>query len=115
MMPAFLVMGTLIGTRFSGMSPAQLRGSLLAGLAATVIGAGVAALTALPVAAALSMPAAHVLTGFAPGGLETMIALAAALGANPGFIAACHIIRLLILSVLIPVALHRVGRPAGAA
>ncbi len=44
-----------------------------------------------------------------------MIALAAALGANPGFIAACHIIRLLILSVLIPVALHRVGRPAGAA
>lgn len=110
MMPAFLVMGTLIGTRFSGMLPAQLRDALLAGLLTTAIGVAVTALAALPVALALGMPAAHVLTGFAPGGLETMIALAAAMGANPGFIAACHISRLLILSLLIPLSLQRSRR-----
>ena len=110
MLPAFLVMGTLIGTRFSGMAPGQVRAALLAGLAVTLLGAGIAALAALPVAMALGMPQAHVLAGFAPGGLETMIALAAAMGASPGFVAACHIIRLLILSFLIPLALHRAGR-----
>ena len=110
MLPAFMVMGTMIGTRFSGMRLAQLRNALLAGLAITVIGVAVSALAALPVALVLKMPAAHVLTGFAPGGLETMVALAAALGANPGFIAACHILRLLILSVLIPLAVQRARR-----
>jgi len=115
MTPAFLVMGTMIGTRFSGMAPGQVRAALLAGLAVTLTGAGIAALAAVPVALALGIPQAHVLAGFAPGGLETMIALAAVLGASPGFVAACHIIRLLILSVLIPIALHRAERQARAA
>lgn len=115
MLPAFLVMGTLIGTRFSGMKPAQVRAALVAGLAVTLAAAGIAALAALPVALALAIPQPHVLAGFAPGGLETMLALGAAMGASPGFIAACHIIRLLILSVLIPFALHRAGRRAEAA
>ncbi|MDX2483381.1 MAG: AbrB family transcriptional regulator [Pseudodonghicola sp.] len=109
MMPAFLVMGTMIGTRFSNMQLAQVRAALLAGLAVTLAGAGIAALAAVPVALALGIPQSHVLAGFAPGGLETMIALSAALGASPGFVAACHIIRLLILSFLIPLALHRAG------
>jgi membrane AbrB-like protein len=110
LMPAFLAMGTLIGTRFSGMRLGDLRQAGLAGLAITVISVGVAALAALPVALALGMPAAHVLTGFAPGGLETMVALGAAMGANPGFIAAFHILRLVILSVLIPLSLRRTGQ-----
>lgn len=100
--PAFLVMGCLIGTRFSGMSMAQFRSSLLAGLAVTAVAGLLAGLAALPVAAALGMPVAHVLVAFAPGGLETMVALGAAMGASPGFVAAAHIVRLLILTVLVP-------------
>lgn len=105
MVPAFLVLGTLIGTRFSGMSPAQFLGSLLAGVAVTAVAALIAGLIALPVSVLLAFPLSHVLAAFAPGGLETMIALGAALGASPGFLAASHILRLLILTVLIPVAL----------
>jgi len=48
------------------------------------------------------MPVAHVVVAFAPGGLETMVAMGVMLGANPGFIVACHIARLLVLSVLVP-------------
>lgn len=106
-LPAFLGLGTLIGTRFSGMSMAQFRAALLAGLTITAISVGMAALAAVPVAYWLGMPLAHVLTAFSPGALETMVALGATMGASPGFIAACHIMRLLMLSVLIPLSLGR--------
>lgn len=104
--PAFLMLGSLIGTRFSGMSPRIFAASLLAGLSTTLIAVIMASAAAIPVAIALGMPAAHVLAAFAPGGLETMIALGATMGASPGFIAACHIARLLILSVVVPLAVR---------
>jgi hypothetical protein len=107
MAAAFLGLGVLIGARFSGMSPALVRSGLLAGLTTTGIAVGMTALAALPVAYALNMPVAHVLAAFSPGGLETMIALGAAMGASPGFVAASHVIRLLILSLLLPVFLRK--------
>jgi len=107
MAAAFVGLGTLIGARFSGMSPALVRSGLLAGLTITTIVVVMAALAALPVALALNMPVAHVLAAFSPGGLETMIALGAAMGASPGFVAASHVVRLLILSLLLPVFLRR--------
>ena len=107
MVAAFVVLGSLIGSRFSGMTPAQFRSGLLAGLATTCIAVCMAALAALPVAASLDMPVAHVLTAFGPGGLETMVALGAAMGASPGFVTACHVMRLLILSVLITVSIRQ--------
>lgn len=109
--PAFVVLGTLIGTRFSGMSAAQFRASLLAGLAVTAIAAGMALLAALPVALALGFPPAHVLAAFSPGGLETMVALGAVMGASPGFVAACHVVRLGVLTLLIPLSLGTGTRP----
>ncbi len=56
------------------------------------------------------MPTAHVLTAFAPGGLETMIAMGAAMGASPGFIAASHMARLMLLLALVPLFLGPPGR-----
>jgi membrane AbrB-like protein len=106
-LPGFAVIGTLIGTRFSGVSLSLLKSSLLAGLATTAIAVLFAVLAALPVAAFLDMPLPHVLVAFAPGGLETMIAMGAVLGANPGFVAACHVARLLMLIVLVPMMLPK--------
>lgn len=105
--PAFVLLGTLIGARFSGISLAQLRASALAGIAVTVIAGTMCALAALPIAATLGVPLPQVLAAFAPGGLETMVALGAALGADPSFTAASHIMRLVILTVLIPLAVPR--------
>ena len=102
-LPAYLVLGAMIGTRFSGLTLAQVRSGLGAGLTITVIAIAFAAAGAVPVALALGMPLAHVLVAFAPGGLETMIAMGVVLGVVPGFVAACHIARLLVLSVLLPV------------
>jgi membrane AbrB-like protein len=106
-LPCFLIMGTLIGTRFSGITLAQLRSALLAGLCTTLVSVSFAAIAAIPIAAILYIPSAHVIVAFAPGGLETMIAMGSFLGASPGFVAACHVGRLLLLTFLVPLMLGR--------
>ncbi len=53
------------------------------------------------------MPLAHILVAFAPGGFETMIAMGSVLGISPGFVAACHMMRLFILSAVLPLMLAR--------
>jgi membrane AbrB-like protein len=110
-LPCFAMIGTLIGTRFSGLSFLMLRQALWAGLITTFVAVIIAALGAFPVAWFIGMPVAHVLVAFAPGGLETMVAMGVMLDANPGFVAACHVGRLLFLSVLIPSLLAR-GAPS---
>lgn len=109
-LPAYLVLGSLIGTRFAGMTFADLRGGLAAGLLVTFVAIIFASAAALPVAWALGLPVAHVLVAFSPGGLETMIAMGAMLGVVPGFVAACHIARLVVLTFLLPVMLGRENR-----
>lgn len=104
---AFVTVGSMIGARFSGVTLDQLREAFLAGAVTTLVAAGLAAAAAIPAAWAIAMPTAHVMIGFAPGGLETMIAMSAVLGASPGFVAACHVGRLLILSFVIPLFLSR--------
>ncbi|WP_037968336.1 AbrB family transcriptional regulator [Sulfitobacter guttiformis] len=101
-MPSYLVLGALIGTRFAGVTAAELLRNLGAGLAITGVAVVFSGAAALGVAWALEMPQAHVLLAFAPGGLETMIAMGMVMGVLPGFVAACHITRLMVLSVLLP-------------
>lgn len=103
--PSFVVLGTLIGTRFSNVSPKDLREAAVAGLAVTAVGTVLSVAAAVPVALWLGMPITHVIVAFAPGGLETMVAMGAVLGANPGFVVACHVGRLLLLTVLVPLVL----------
>ena len=47
------------------------------------------------------------LVAFAPGGLETMVAMGAVIGADAGFVAAAHIARLFMLTGLVPLFLGR--------
>lgn len=109
-LPAYVVLGALIGTRFSAMSWDVLKTGLGAGLANTALAVGLGAFLALPVAAFLEMPVGHVLIGFAPGGLETMIAMGVVLGAAPGFVAACHMLRLIVLSIAVPILIARLNK-----
>ncbi len=108
--PAFLVLGTLIGSRFTTITPRQLGESLMAGLGSTLIALICAGLAALVIAPLIDVPLIHVLVAFAPGGLETMIATGAVLGASPGFVAACHVLRLFILTILVPLMLGKAAQ-----
>lgn len=104
--PAFTLMGTLIGTRFGGATWALLRGVLGASLVMTGIALIVSGAAALLVSVFIEVPPAHLLIAFAPGGLETMAAMGIMLDANPAFIAAHHVSRILFLTLAIPLLLR---------
>lgn len=98
----FIALGAIIGTRFTGFGWRVFAGTFLAGVCATLIICAITVATAIPVAILLGLQFSSVLVAFAPGGMETMIALSAVLEASPGFITASHMVRLMILTVMIP-------------
>ena len=79
---AFIVMGSLIGTRFRGMGLAGLFDAIAAGVVATLVACLVAALGAVLAARVVDIPPAALLLAFAPGGVEVMAALAVEDGAG---------------------------------
>lgn len=109
---AFLVLGGLIGTRFRGIDAATFRASLGAGLAVTLLGATVAAVAALAGALLLGFGMSFLLVAYAPGGVETMAAMAVDLALDPAAVALHHVWRLVLIATLMPLAL-RPQRPAG--
>lgn len=98
----FVMVGVLIGSRFSGITMRELVAALVAGLGGTAIAAGIATGVTLAVMPFVDMPFGQIWLGLAPGGLESMGALGIALGFDTAFIAAHHVMRLLYLTFAIP-------------
>ncbi|MCY6382550.1 AbrB family transcriptional regulator [Hoeflea prorocentri] len=105
--PAFAIMGSLIGTRFSGVALSTLRRALGAGLVVTAIAFVVTIACAALLVQFIDLPFPQILIAFAPGGVESMAAVAVILGADPTFVAAHHVWRLVILTFLAPAVLGR--------
>ncbi|WP_136659885.1 AbrB family transcriptional regulator [Nitratireductor sp. XY-223] len=105
--PAFAIMGSLIGTRFSGVALKTLAKAFGAGLAITLIAFVVTIVFAVLLVQFVDLPLPQVLIAFAPGGVEAMAAMAVILGADPSFVAAHHVWRLVILTFLAPMVLGR--------
>lgn len=109
----FLVlMGALIGTRFAGTSGRALLHSMGAGVAVVVLTTGLALLFALPASWLSGLPLLDILVGFAPGGLETMVIVGTAIGADPTFVATAHVLRLLVLALILTGYTTRMARRA---
>ena len=53
------------------------------------------------------IPLSHIFIAFAPGGLETMIAMGGLVSAEPTYIASHHVSRLFFLAFLIPILLKK--------
>ncbi|MBL1419572.1 MAG: AbrB family transcriptional regulator [Alphaproteobacteria bacterium] len=108
--PAFIIMGCLIGTRFNGASWGLIKNILLPSATYFVFAFSLAAAAAGIVYMLTDLPFAQVLIAFSPGGVEAMIAMALLLNADPTFVAAHHIIRLFILAALLPWMLARLNK-----
>ena len=104
---AFLCMGTLIGTRFRGFDPRGVWAAMGAGLVTTIVACAVASVGAVIASWLIGLPAAALLLAFAPGGVEVMAAIAVETGLEPALVAAHHVFRLLVLTVLVPVMIAR--------
>ncbi|MFN7101215.1 MAG: AbrB family transcriptional regulator [Pseudorhizobium sp.] len=107
MIPTYALLGAMIGSRFSGASLKAMRTAFVAGAVVTIVVVALAAAIAALVSWLTSVPVDAALIAFAPGGLETMAAMAVMLNAQPTYVGAHHILRLLILSALMPYVLRR--------
>ncbi|MCR9068730.1 MAG: AbrB family transcriptional regulator [Rhodobacteraceae bacterium] len=105
---AFVCMGALIGTRFRGLDRRGLGAAFLAGVVTTLIACAVAAAGAWLAGGLVGLPPAALLLAFAPGGVEVMAAIAIETGLEPAFVAAHHVFRLVVLTVLVPILIARV-------
>lgn len=104
-----VVVGTIAGSRFIGVTWIELRlTALWAAVWAfvlVVLAIGAAALSA----AALGQPLVQMLLALAPGGMTEMIVITYALGIDAFFVILCQIVRTLLVSVCTPIAAHWCG------
>lgn len=98
----FVLTGAMFGARFVGITRQEFMAAAKGGLIATAMTVGIVTLMTLAVAQLVDMPFGQIWLGLSPGALEGMGALGIALGYDTAFIAAHHVIRLLMLSFAIP-------------
>ena len=99
----FILVGGLIGSRFNGITADEFRSAALGGILGTLLTVAIVTLVALAVTPLVDMPFGQIWLGLSPGALEGMGVLGIALGFDTAFIAAHHVSRLLLLTLLIPV------------
>lgn len=105
--PTYIVLGGMIGTRFSRASLRDMRKAFLAGGVVTVAVVLLASIVAVTISQLTGVPLNAVMIAFAPGGLETMAAMAVMMHADAAYVGSHHVLRLLFLSVLMPFVMRR--------
>ncbi|MEJ0012007.1 MAG: AbrB family transcriptional regulator [Bauldia sp.] len=104
---AYITLGAMIGGRFVGTDLAFLRRIAAASIGAFLVATAIAALCAFAVAAVVDVPLVQILVAFAPGGLDTMTALALALHMDSAFVAAHQLARFVGIAVVAPFVARR--------
>ena len=100
--PVYVVLGCVIGTRFSGLSFFAMRRAFVAGAVTTLLVTLLAGLASWLVSWLTCVPLNAVLIAFSPGGLETMAAMAVMMHVDATYVGSHHVLRLLFLSVFMP-------------
>jgi uncharacterized protein len=100
---AMIGLGAINGSRFANTSFRTLLNYLLASLGS--LGVAVAVLAGFVAIAALATPVriSDLVVSYAPGAVDAMMILALALQADPVFVGACHLARILVVSLALPV------------
>ncbi len=98
----FVLVGAFIGTRFADIDGASLRQLFMVSMGAFLIGLAICAVGAAIVAFVLDVAFGKVMVAFAPGGLEAMVALSAALALDPLYASAHHLARFLAIPLTLP-------------
>ncbi len=108
--PTYIILGSLIGTRFSRASLRDMRKAFVAGGVVTVVVMLLASVIAVFVSRLTGVPLNAVMIAFSPGGLETMAAMAVMMHADTAYVGSHHVLRLLFLSVLMPLVMGKDAR-----
>ena len=99
---AFVILGIVIGGRFVSIDLKLLKSSFFGGFFLTLIGALLSFFFAFITFKITNIELVDAIIAFAPGGLETMIAMGSIVDADPTYVALHHIVRILFLTLLVP-------------
>ena len=99
---AFVLLGALVGSRFSGTNVRFIARIGAASVGAFVVALAVAGAAAVAVAALVGAPLDQVIVAFAPGGLDAMTTLALALHMDSAFVAAHQLARFVGIALTLP-------------
>ncbi len=94
---AFIVLGSLIGSRFTGISLKIFTACVIKGVSFTGLSLIISVHGALIISNLTDFRFIEVLIALAPGGLETMVVMGQLVGADPAFVAFHHLARLFLL------------------
>jgi uncharacterized protein len=99
---AQVLLGTVLGCRFLGISPKTLIPAAALALGATALSLGLALLAGLAMGRLAGIGLDQALLALAPGGLTEMGLIALAIQADVAFVALHHVMRILFVIVLAP-------------
>lgn len=107
---AQVVIGAAIGSRFVGVPVRNLRDTFLAALGSTSLILATGALFAVGVSAATGIPFSSLILAFSPGGVAEMSLIAISLGRDVAFVSTHHLVRIMIVVMLAPMAFRLLRR-----
>jgi uncharacterized protein len=107
---AFVLLGAMVAGRISTLDAHAFRRAMPAALGAFLVSMAVASLFAWPAAFLAGVPYATALVAFAPCGLEAMAMLAFALGLDPLYVGAHHLVRFIAIGLILPAYIGLVGK-----
>jgi membrane AbrB-like protein len=99
---AQVIIGSMVGARFDGMSLRTVGHALLLATGATVVLLGLAILFGEAVETALGIPFAAALLAFSPGGLAEMSLIALAMNVDAAYVSSHHIARIFMIVLAAP-------------
>lgn len=100
---AQLLLGTIIGCRFVGVTPARILRSLFLGAGATLIMLSITLTFAAVLHALTGQDTIQVLLAYSPGGLAEMSLVALAIDADVAFVALHHLSRITLILLAAPI------------
>lgn len=108
-----IVLGGVIGARFANTSLRLFAGYLAAAFGAFAVAVTIAAIFAAVLIKMLVLPVPEVMIAYAPGSADAMMQLALALHLDPVYVGAHHVMRVIFVSLAMPLVARRPARSSG--
>ena len=110
--PAIIIIGANVGSRFAGSRLRALAGMLWPSLACVAVTFSPAAIAGVLTATLLGMPMVQTLLAFAPGGLDTIAVLVLTLKLDAAFVTVHQLVRFLGIAAALPLLFRLMPGPA---
>ncbi len=105
-----IVLGMLIGSRFSGLDRHEIRRLFPASFFAFLFGTLAAAAVGFALHLSTGIGLSKISLAFVPGALEAMTVISFALGVDPTYVAAHHVMRFLFIALTVPFIARWLGK-----